>query len=97
MIKVSEHLNSRGEEGKTAGQHLAEHGLAAEDCTNILVLIEDAAPTTREAIRSAFLLGIQLGAMRLDPIEYVEPETEPCDCLICSLMRAAGEDPDADA
>lgn len=87
IIEVFDHLKNRPEPW---GQIWCEHGMEPKYASRALSAIF---PGTVEELRqfgAAFALGLQFGAMRLAPIEYVEDEpVDNCQCFICQLRRTA--------
>lgn len=99
IIDICDNITRQGEEGKSVAKHLAEHGLDTVIINRVILTIAASAiadsPSGKEVLmgaRGAFLLGLQLGAMRLEPIDFEEPDREPCTCILCRLQRGEIED-----
>lgn len=81
IVEVYEHL-VRNE--KTWLACIADHGLDPIYSSRALkIVFGDGEGNLAKAGLQAFVLGLQFGAMRLDPVEF-DPELErPCECLFC--------------
>ena len=83
---------------KAMPQLLAEHGIPNLQMTRAANVLVNVGQGRAVAFSIGLALGLQIGAMRLDPIEY-NPEDEPkqehdnCNCMLCQIRRMAeGED-----
>ncbi len=85
IVEVFEHL-TRNE--KSWMGCIADHGLDPIHVNRTLkILFGEGGGLAKTAVQ-AFTLGLQFGAMRLDPIAY-DPEAEPpCNCMFCQMRRA---------
>jgi hypothetical protein len=85
IVQIMEHL---AENEKTWAEHFAGHDLDPVTVDRALKVIVPEGDGRGKAAAMGFALGLQLGAMRLEPIPY-EPEREkPCNCPVCLLRRA---------
>lgn len=85
IVEVFEHL-TRNE--KSWNQCIAEHGLDPIHVNRTLkILFGEGGGLAKTAVQ-AFNLGLQFGAMRLDPIDYDEAAEPPCNCMFCQMRRA---------
>lgn len=87
IVEVYEHL-VRNDKSWLAC--VADHGLDPILSNRALkVLFGEGEGNVAKVGVQAFVLGLQFGAMRLDPVEF-DPELErPCECLFCQMRRAA--------
>jgi hypothetical protein len=84
ILQVFEHLASRDE---SWGEVVAEHGLDPIKVGRVLKVVFPTGHGNQETATKALVLGLQFGAMRLEPFEGYEEK--PCECPVCVLRRAA--------
>jgi len=85
IVEVFEHL-TRNE--KSWNQCIAEHGLDPIHVNRTLKILFGEGNGRAKIAIQAFNLGLQFGAMRLDPIEFDESAEPPCNCMFCQMRRA---------
>lgn len=105
IAQIVEKLNEAGLQTSLA-KHLAAFGLQLKPINNVIAIMGmgalqafegDESMIATEAVKSGVLLGLQLGAMRLDPltdIEDIPPDQTQCDCIVCRTRRALLESED---
>jgi hypothetical protein len=79
---------------QSSGEFLAGKGLDFEKAKRAIEVLVPGGEGRRQAYQGGFILGLQLGAMRLDPIEFTpteEDEKKECQCILCELERVARE------
>lgn len=86
MVEVYEHL-ARNE--KSWSQCIADHGLDPINVNRTLKVLFGEGEGLANVAVQAFNLGLQFGAMRLDPVEYDADVEQPCQCVFCAMQRAA--------
>lgn len=84
ILQVFSHL---AKNDQSWGELIASHGLDPEKTARAFRVAFDSAGGQQKVATQAFALGLQFGAMRLDPFEGYEEK--PCGCPFCVLLRAA--------
>lgn len=96
ILAVDEHLTRNP---KSWSALIADHGLDPEKASRAVHLVAKPSDDLeyKAAVR-AFVLGLQFGAMRLEPIEYDPKQEDNCACILCVIRRAAeaGAEPEAE-
>jgi hypothetical protein len=78
-------------------EFFAGHGLNVARVTRALAAMVPSGEGRMDAAMAGMILGLQLGAMRLPPVESTRSEDEPpCNCFFCLVQRAAEGAPDED-
>lgn len=97
ILDIYNHLEKSN---KTMPELLADHGITNLHMTRAANVLVSKSDESQAAFSIGLAIGLQLGAMRLDPIEFVaesEDNTKStCNCLMCSLQRIAEEIKDAE-
>jgi hypothetical protein len=86
IIAVYEHL-ARNDRSWSAC--IADHGLDPMLVNRAFRVFFDSGDGRLRTAVEAFVLGLQFGAMRLDPVDYDESAEPVCNCFFCMLRRSA--------
>jgi hypothetical protein len=91
ILDIATHIDKNTE---STAEFMASKGLDFNVCKRVVDCIVPEGDQRKLAWQSGFILGLQLGAMRLDPIEFVpvaegDKTEQPCHCLVCELHRMA--------
>lgn len=87
ILDVAKHIE---ESKKPTPEFLCDHGLEFNKVLRALQVMVPGGEGRLEAAQAGFLIGLQLGAMRLDPLPWEPPpegDKPPCNCIICSIER----------
>jgi len=91
ILDIAEHIEKNG---GNVGEFLAAKGLEFEKIKRAVECLVPEGERRRQSYQGGILLGLQLGAMRLDPIEFTPPqenEKPKCNCLLCQIERTVQE------
>jgi len=85
IMEVFEHL-ARNE--RSWNKVIADHGLNPIAVNRTLKIVFGEGNGIGQAVQRAMVLGLQFGAMRLEPVEWNPDDEAPCNCMFCQMRRA---------
>lgn len=91
LLDMLDHIT---EQNSDIPEFVAKHGISYRQYERISAALVSPGDGRSKAFQAGLVLGLQVGAMRLDPVEYDPAEKPPCNCIACQIERALGEGED---